>query len=636
MPTDGPPDAGFRHQPLWLLAVAGLAFGQAGLALQLFGSRNALADGRPVVAGRHPLHLYHAGLGADAFRHRRTTACYDPAFQAGYPKTPVFDGGCRPAEFALYLAGDGNDAAAYKLGLFAGCLLVPLAFAAAGRGAGLCPAGCVLAGALGCGVWWSPPVRSLLDAGNADLLLAGLAAVVFVPWLSRYNWEPGLTAWLVLAATAVVGWYAHPVVWLGLGPAVGVYYLAVAPRHGPAWHLGLAGVTLAGLAPNLWWLWDWGKYWWLRQPSVDDLAPLPTWGAVLDSWRGNAELLGPAPLGWPLVVLGLVGCGRLLRDGHRTAPALLAGVGLFAFLVARLGQVWPPFVNGGADRAAPFAAALAVLPAAGLLTERETRRHGGWPAAAVAVALLAAVGWGGDLTAGPRHRLNLRTDPLPLGLTADQEEFVRGLVERTTPEARILLEEANPLAPGWNWTALLPDLTGRAFLGGLDPDACFEHAFCSLRGDRLNGRRLHEWSDVELAEFCRRYNVGWVACHTPAAADRWRRLPRAKEVARFRENGRVLFELDRPRSFVLVGSATWAQADRRKVVLTDVVPADFPAAGDGPGKVVVLSLHHQAGLRVSPNVVRIDRDPDPFDPIPLLRLRMNGPVSRVVLSWENP
>src|SRR5947199_391448 len=181
---DGSCARGFRQRPVWLVAVAALVAGQAGLALHLFGGPAGLTDPRPVVAGRHPLHLYHGALGAETFRQRWATACYDPSFQAGYPKTPVFDAGCRPGEFFLVLAG-----------------------------------------------------------------------------------------------TAVVGWYAHPVVWLGLAPVVAVYYLALAPRHGPAWHLGLAGVTAAGMAPNMWWLWDWGKFWWLRQPSVDDIAPLPTWGA---------------------------------------------------------------------------------------------------------------------------------------------------------------------------------------------------------------------------------------------------------------------------------------------------------------------------------------------------------------------
>jgi hypothetical protein len=639
MNMDGSCARGFRQRPVWLLAVAALVAGQAGLALHVFGGPAGLSDPRPVVAGRHPLHLYHGSLGADTFRHRSATACYDPAFQAGYPKTPVFDAGCRPAELVLVLAGGGFDPAAYKAGLFACCLLVPVGFAAAGRGAGLSRAGACLAGAAGCGVWWSPPVRAMFDAGDIDLLLAGLCAVVFVGWLPRYNWEPGVTSWLVLAGTAVVGWYAHPVVWLGLGPVVAAYYLAAAPRHGPAWHLGLAGVTAAGMAPNMWWLWDWGKFWWLRQPSVDDIAPLPTWGAVLGSVEENAALLGETPLGWPVACAAGAGLLWMLYAGQRTAPGVFLLAGAAAAAVARLGQVWPTLMAGGADRAAPLVAALAVVPAAAVVAAWWEATRPGRLLVLAAVALPAVAAWGGECGDHVRRAVGLDLAPLPLGLTAEQEEFARGLAEKTTADARILIEESDPHQPGWNWTALLPTLTGRVYLGGLDPEAAFEHAFCSLRADRLNGRPLGDWADAELTEFCRRYNVGWVACRSPAAAARWRAYPPAREVGRFADGGEVvLFELDRPRSFVLAGSATWAAADRRKVVLTDVVPADapHPNGGPAPAKVVVLSLHHQAGLRVSPGMASVERDPDPFDPIPMIRLRVPGPMARVVISWENP
>ncbi|MBL8868083.1 MAG: hypothetical protein KF873_04715 [Gemmataceae bacterium] len=630
---------GFREKPIWLLAIVALAIGQAGLAYQLFGGPVGLRDDRPVVAGRHPLHFYHGMLGADTLRQRAGTSCYDPNFQAGYPKTPVFDGGCRPVELLLALFPADAGPRAYKLGLFWGCILVPFVFALAARGAGLTVAGSTLAAALGCAVWWSPTVRDLLDDGHLDFLIAGLASVCFVAWLARYQRDPGLTAWCVVAFASLVGWFGHPVVWIGLAPIVGLYYLAAAPRHGLAWHLGLFGTILFGLLPNLNWLWDWSKFWWLRQPSVDDIAPLPTWGAVVDSWAGHAKLLGPAPFGWPLVAVGFLGCVRWLREGRRGVAALFLLTASFAFFIARLGTVWSPLSNGEADRAAALVVALATIPAAGWFAAWGRKSKIETALALGAVGAVLAFGWGGPAVDPARKPLNLRIEPLALGLSADQQELVRGLGERTTPAARILMEETPTGEAGWNWTALLPWLTQRAYLGGLDPDAKFEHAFCRLRGDTLNGRRLVDWTDAELEEFARRYNVGWVVARSPAARDRWQRVTFAREVARYKDGGDVrLFELDRPRSFVLVGSANWDHADRRKIVLTDVVPVDAPNPDGGPVpvKVVGLSLHYQAGLRAGPGVISIERDPDPYDPIPMLRLRVTGPLSRVVISWENP
>ena len=627
---DGPPPAvAPRRTPWCLFAVLAVTAGQAGLALDLFGP-GGLTDARPVAAGRHPLHLYHATLGAETFRARYTTSCYDPAFQAGYPKTPVFDGGCRPAELFLLAAGPTRSpAAAYKLGLFAVCLLAPVCFAAAARAAGAGPTAGGLAAALGCLAWWTPPVRALLDDGHIDLLLAGLMGLVFVGGLARYADHPGLAGWAVLSASAVLGWYAHPVVWLGLLPVLTVYYVAVAPRHGPIWHLGMVGVTAAGLAPNLWWLWDWGRFWWLRQPSVDEFAVLPGWDKFAGSAADYVPLLGAGPVGWATVALGVAGVVAMARAGLPVAAGLAAVTAGYVLVVARLGETWTPLMAVTAARAAPVAVGVLVTPAAFLLARWWGAAAAG-PAAVAAVVLTPVVlGWGGPVADAGRATLGLDIRPLPLGLTPDQRDLVAGLTTYTTPDARTLVEDPVGHPPGWNWTALVPGLTGRPLLGGLDPDACIEHMFCGLRGGKLNGRPFADWTAAERATFAWRYNVGWVLCRTPDAADFWRADPTAREVGRFRDGGEVvLFELDRPRSYVLVGSATVTRLDRHRVILSDVVPNE---SGE-----VVLSLHHQPGLRAGPTGVGVDVDKDPFDPIPLLKLRVPGPVSRVAVSWDNP
>ena len=61
--------------------------------------------------------------------------------------------------------------------------------------------------------------------------------------------------------------------------------------------------------------------------------------------------------------------------------------------------------------------------------------------------------------------------------------------------------------PGWTWTALLPRLTGRVFLGGLDGGACVDLSYCGLNRGRLNHRPLAELTDDDLAEACRRRSM---------------------------------------------------------------------------------------------------------------------------------
>src|SRR6184192_2136621 len=125
-----------KDSRIWYLIGLGLIVWQGWMTLTLFGPDHPwqrLCDDQPVVSGRHALHFYHGMLGAQSLRERGRLSCYDPAFQAGYPKTPVFDSGSRPAELFLVAAGGGYHPAAYKIGLAICCCLVPALLMLASR-----------------------------------------------------------------------------------------------------------------------------------------------------------------------------------------------------------------------------------------------------------------------------------------------------------------------------------------------------------------------------------------------------------------------------------------------------------------------------------------------------------------------
>ncbi|MBP3959155.1 hypothetical protein J8F10_28250 [Gemmata sp. G18] len=628
------PTNGFREQPAWLVAAAVVVVAQAGLALALFGPArqwSAVTDDRPVLSGRHPLHLYHGTLGASAFRDHRTATCYDPAFQAGYPKTPVFDGGSRPAELFALLGGRGYRPAAYKFGVFVFLLLIPVGFIAAARGAGLPGGAAVLTGCFGVLIGWCPAVRFMLEEGQLDLLGAGLAAAVFVPWLGRYAKHPGPESCLVLAGLALIGWYAHPLVWLGLFPIVLVFYLVCAPQHGPGWHLGLAGITSAGIVPNAWWLVDWGKYWWLRQPSAEDNIPLPGVFEVLGGPGDYANLCAGLP-GGPVVPLVAIG-GLVLvwAAGHRAAAWLAFVAAVLAVLTARLSAAWPRVPADVPGRVAPLALAFLAPAAAFGVWEVLRRAHAAKVGSVLVAVGLLTVGWADGPGAPLAHATGVHTPPFVLGFTAEQQQLLAAIDAHTGPSARILWDDAEARS-GRSWSALLPMYTNRAYLGGLDTESEIEHGHCALADQRLNGRPLVEWTDAELTDFCEWYNVGWVVCRGGSTAERWGKYPTAKAVARLSEGGQpvVLFKITRNHSFVLKGYAVWTSADAQRIVLTDVRPN-----ADG---YVDLSLHVFEGLRVYPSYVKIDSFPDPTgrDPINHIRLRTPGPVPRITLVWEHP
>jgi hypothetical protein len=615
--------------------VAALVIAQIGLGLALFSADRswaAVLDDRPILSGRHPLHLYHGTLGAVSFRDRGVTTCYDPQFQAGYPKTPVFDGGSRPAELFLFLGGGTYRPAAYKLGLFAFILLIPVAFVSAARGCGLPTSAAILSGVIGIILGWSATVRQMIVEGQLDLLGAGLAGVVFVPWLARYAQTLGVDAWLVLAGTATIGWYFQPLIWVGLAPVILAHYLVFAPRLGPAWHLGLAGVTFVGVAPNAWWLSDWAKYWWLRQPFPGDHVPLPNWRAVLGEPGDYPPLFEHLPGGRVLVLGGLIGLVLLCRTGHKTAAWLLLMSALFAVMMARVAGAWSAVPRAVPDRVMVLAAGFMVPPAVYAVWVLLRAIRSELIVTFVALLGLMIVGWV-DGTGQPLARsVGVATDPLQIGFTSEQQQLIALLNERTTPEARVLWDETFNNRPYWNWSALLPLYTKCEFLGGLDPESGVEHSYCAMCSRQLTGRALSEWSDAELLAFCQSYNVGWVMARSPAAIERWGKLTKAKPIARLTEDAQpvVFYELDRPRSYILSGTATWESANTRRVILTNVTPN---AKGE-----VELSLHMLEGLRVSPSYIKVEKNevPTARDPVYLVKLKIPYFVPCVTLTWENP
>jgi len=645
-----------KDSPVWYLVGLGLIVWQGWMTLTLFGPDHPwqrLCDDQPIVSGRHALHFYHGTLGAQSLRDRGRLSCYDPAFQAGYPKTPVFDSGSRPAElfltvwhaFATGEERDGlhqqkrsvdreapNGTAAYKIGLAICCCLVPVLLVLASRGFGLNWGLSCAAAAMGQLAWWSNPGRILLEAGDLDLAIGALAGLVSIAWLVRFDRAPDLISWLVLLFAGCLGWFAHPLFSMLLLPLSLIYYLSVGARHRLGWHLALSGTLIGALAGNCFWLIDWFSYWWIRIPlrPLDDFSwpqqPWPhIWSAGL--WGEPAD----RALALTLLVAGALGVW-ILNETKQRAAARLLGLGAVAFLALTVGGLlWRPLSRLGCEQLVLPALWFATLPAMhalGMVIQLVERLAGNPARGAVVGCWLVVVAMvGGRHYISPWAERCIRTSPLQIGLSEDDQVVIEALRTQTSSEARILWEDQVEPRDVLRSSPLLPLLTGRAFVGGLDPEACIEHSYPSLVDQALAGRSIRLWTSGELEEFCRRYNIGWAICRSSAAIERfrgWEGTIRSVPLADGRQ-GR-LFTL-KPRSYFLKGKGRLLSADSRRITLADVVPED--------GK-VVLSLHYQAGIQASPSRVLVERETDPYDPIPLIRLCLSGSVARITLTWEEP
>lgn len=634
--ADGSARPGFCGNLLWLLALLGLVGWQAWLSLGLFGGDRPwerVLDDAPIVSGAHPLHLYFGYLGARTFYERGSLSCYDPAFQAGYPKTPVFDSGSRPAELFLSAAGATFRPAAYKVGLVLCCAVAPLLFVVAGGclGLGRLPSAC--AAALGVLVWWGVPCQQTLEAGDLDLLMAGLAILLFVTLLLRFDRRPDVRGWLGLSLSGALACFLQPFVFAFTVPLHLVYYLSVGAKHRLHWHFALASSLAVAVGANGFWFGDWLTSWWVRKPlqfagtalthrTFRTIWDAPLWGGPIDRTLGVA-----------IFALALFGLFVLNQTNQRPAARLL-GLGTGGFLVlAILGLTWKPLGHLGATQLLVPALWFAVLPALYGLTWLYTaagtwmgRRW--WGALAVSGVLLSALACAPDVVLALAGRYEKTATALELGLGPDREALVQTICAKTTPAGRILIEDRPGRREAPRWTALLPQLTHRSYLGGIDPDGWIEHSFARLVDGTLAGRPVKDMTDADLEQFCHRYAVGWVLCWTPESITRFRAWKGAHAALPVADEGPgVLFTLQQP-SYVLRGRADLLYVNRQRLELANVVPEDG---------VVVLSQHFQAGIQVSPPRVQIEADKldaDPDDPIPFIRLRVPGPTALITLTWD--
>lgn len=625
----------------WVLGTVGLMLllvWQGWLTLGLFGREDPwgrLLNDQPIVSGCHPLHQYHGWLGARSLMGTGHLCCYDPAFQAGYPKTPIFDSGSRPAEFCLALVGGEFTPAAYKIGLAVCCLLVPVLLWLAASGAGLGPAGCLVSMLAGLLVWWSVPGQRALAAGDIELLLSALALLAHVGQLVHFHRSPSVLVWLGLVVTACLGWFAHPLLFPLVVPLFLVYYLSTGVKHRYLiWHVGLFFSQLAGLLINGFWLWDWVKHWWIRSPLPQPSGLLPHrtlrafWEA--DLWGTSADrVLG-------LVLLGSCLLGTVLWQWQRQRTAArLLGLGTVGlFTLALLGISWEPLGRLGTSGLLLPALWFATIPAT-YLWIMTARALVCWRVALLAKVLPLGLLAGLTALFLPEEALTLaqrccNTEPLEIGLTEQRQHLVQLLREQTTTEARILWEDHAGVREVSRWPALLPLLTERSYLGGLDPLGQIEHSHAGIVRGLLAGQPVAQWSDEGLQDYCRRYNLGWAVLWSPPSIERFRQWKGAQLVTKVQDGEKTgcFFRIERSQpSFTLYGQARLLQADCQHITLADVVPEN--------GR-VVLSFHFQKGMKAYPARVQVEREPDPRDSIPLIRLRLSSPVSRLTLTWDRP
>src|SRR5262249_60577411 len=97
---------------------------------------------------------------------------------------------------------------------------------------------------------WGSPTQRLLAGGHLDWLPAGLVQVLHAALAVRFHRAAGPLVWFGLLVIAALGWFLHPILWIGFGLLFVPFHLFVATGHGLIWNLAVLAAWAGGLLAN--------------------------------------------------------------------------------------------------------------------------------------------------------------------------------------------------------------------------------------------------------------------------------------------------------------------------------------------------------------------------------------------------
>ena len=559
---------------------------------------------------------------------------YNPFFMAGYPANTIQDLSIKLYLIAALLTPGAEPVVAFKLWVWAFASAVPWAcygaFANFFSGRDVAAWGPTAAALLGTAYWWNSLPREMLFYGMVGFPAACFLALIGLSWLwrlansERIGWPHA--AWLVTCCLLVP---LHAQVALALTlPGGLLLLLARSPR---AWLWAGAGAALA-LVANLVWVAPLLAHVGDARfgAAIDDLpyfsSPDP-WTLVKDHFTAERywtfrDSAWEKVLRSALLLVGGGGLVQLLRARRAEGIVLLAWIGPLLWL-AYFGSATETFRGWQCLRfKIPVYAALALCAARALAARGAPGTAGLGRGLAAGLLGAGLVGFAANLAA-TEARGELRMHARPRAPVPELVEWLRTSAPRA---GRLLFEESGD-ETGFFWggtylSALLPFWTGHQLIGGPANNVIDRHHFAEFHSGRLFGRPIGSFTDAELRERLRRYNVATIVTFHPDSGRRLAALGApVAPVARFdRPDGRgraQVWRVEQEPSWLLAGRAdVRAELGRLEV-------------RNAAGPELILKYHWIEGLASDPPLA-VEPHAVGDDPIPFVRVE--APPERFTLS----
>lgn len=637
-----PPQQQNRQVGVWLrrstclqLTAALFLFHSLGLAL-LFVPVSGLVNSQPIIEQDWGLHFHHLKSLEAFWQQDKSSWGYNPLFMAGYPSNTIQDLSIKLFEFlALALSLIAlTPTGWFKISVFLAMASVPwlMYFSACNLFAReeIRNTAATAAALFGTIYWWNSLPREMFFYGMVGYSTAAYASVLGVSLFYRVaqqqaSWGAVHFAW-VLFAIAILPLHVQSLV-IFLPPILALLIARpkLMQRYLLLWTIGAASISLA---VNLVWLAPAFNH---RGDDVsktiveqlalfvstdpltflkDYLAPKNYWSFRQSFWEKGVRLT--------LLILGVAGTLKLLREGCREVGILLAAALISLFLITYSSffipvlEAWQP-MRFKVPLDLFLAIAASYLLARWLAASSAASRSYLIPSLLVA----AAVAFVANLVhTESQGKLTLRTLIRP-----EISAIARWVRQNAPADARVLFEESGDetgfVYDGMYLSSFIPHWSGHELIGGPINLYNDRHHFAEFHSGRLFGRDIQSFTDEQIKNYFRLYNIGAVVAFHPASLKRLRSVPGL--VMLDQRIGPVhLMTVNQPLSGFFQGKGQ---------IKAELNRLEVSAAGSGE---IILKYHWVDGLVSNPpaNIVpvKIYDDPIPFikvvNPPPSFTLRV--------------
>jgi hypothetical protein len=499
----------------------------------------------PIIEQDWGLHFHHLKSLEAFWQQDRSSWGYNPLFMAGYPSNTIQDLSIKLFEFlSLALSSIAlTPIQWFKITAFIAMAAIPWLMYFSARNllarAEIRNTAAVVAALFGTIYWWNSLPREMFFYGMIGYSTAAYASILGVSLFYRLTqqqtyWGAVHLGWMLFAIIILPLHVQSVIIFL---PSILALLIARPNLIDRCLILWIVGAVTISLALNLVWIMPAFTH---RGDDVsqaiveqltlfvstdpltlvkDYLAPKNYWSFRQSFWEKGVRLM--------LLILGTTGTVKLLRDdknvGILVAVALISlfFITYFSFLVPPL-QAWQPMrfkVPFDLFLAVAAAYAFAVWLKASSAASRFASYNVPFLLLAATVTFLVNL-----VHTESQGKLRLRTLIRP-----EISELVRWVGQNTPEEGRVLFEESGDetgfVYDGMYLSSFIPYWSGRQLIGGPINLYNDRHHFAEFHSGRLFGRDIKAFTDDEIKQYFRLYNIGAVVAFHPDSLKRLVSVP---------------------------------------------------------------------------------------------------------------